>query len=153
VDIRAREIKQVVFDRDKLCLRATEYATGIGQECFLELVTPDDLVVAFLRLSLPKQPSFVAEIAESAMIRELHVYGAAQWIGAHHAARPQHQGLGRWLIDEAAARARQAGFFDLAVISAVGTRPYYRERGFSDGALYQHRRLDAEAHVATPTVS
>jgi histone acetyltransferase (RNA polymerase elongator complex component) len=27
------------------------------------------------------------------------------------------------------------------VISAVGTRAYYRELGFSDGALYQHRTL------------
>jgi histone acetyltransferase (RNA polymerase elongator complex component) len=29
------------------------------------------------------------------------------------------------------------------VISAVGTRDYYRRRGFHDGALYQHRPLTA----------
>lgn len=148
VDIRAREIKQVAFDREKLDLRATEYATGIGLECFLELVTVDDRVVAFLRLSLPAQPLFIAEIAHSAMIRELHVYGAALLLGARDTARPQHQGLGRWLLQEASVRAQRAGFVDLAVISAVGTRPYYRDRGFSDGALYQHRRLDSEAAAA-----
>jgi histone acetyltransferase (RNA polymerase elongator complex component) len=27
------------------------------------------------------------------------------------------------------------------VISAVGTRPYYRRLGFADGDLYQHRTL------------
>ena len=30
---------------------------------------------------------------------------------------------------------------DLAVISAVGTRAYYRGLGFADGSLYQHRPL------------
>ena len=38
-----------------------------------------------------------------------------------------------------------AGFPDpkdtLSVISAIGTRGYYRRHGFEDGALYQHRRL------------
>jgi elongator complex protein 3 len=34
-----------------------------------------------------------------------------------------------------------AGYADLAVISAVGTRAYYRGLGFRDGPLYQHRRL------------
>jgi histone acetyltransferase (RNA polymerase elongator complex component) len=29
------------------------------------------------------------------------------------------------------------------VISAVGTRPYYRRLGFADGALYQHRSTQA----------
>jgi elongator complex protein 3 len=35
-------------------------------------------------------------------------------------------------------RAGQAGFTRLSVISAVGTRAYYRALGFSDGSLYQH---------------
>ena len=33
----------------------------------------------------------------------------------------------------------------VAVISAVGTRPYYRRLGFRDGDLYQHRRCGAAA--------
>jgi elongator complex protein 3 len=45
------------------------------------------------------------------------------------------------LVEEAARRARQAGFERIAVISAVGTRAYYRELGFRDGGLYQHRAL------------
>jgi histone acetyltransferase (RNA polymerase elongator complex component) len=28
------------------------------------------------------------------------------------------------------------------VISAIGTRPYYRQIGFTDGELYQHLALD-----------
>jgi elongator complex protein 3 len=44
--------------------------------------------------------------------------------------------LGTWLLEEAAELAREAGFSELAVIAAVGTRRYYRERGFIRGALY-----------------
>jgi elongator complex protein 3 len=31
----------------------------------------------------------------------------------------------------------QRGYQKLAVISAIGTRDYYRKRGFVDGKLYQ----------------
>jgi len=40
------------------------------------------------------------------------------------------------LLDEARRIARQAGYKRLAVIAAVGTRPYYLERGFEQGELY-----------------
>ena len=51
----------------------------------------------------------------------------------------QHAGLGRTLVEEALRIAGRAGFGRLAVISAVGTRAYYRRAGFRDGELYQHR--------------
>lgn len=139
-EIRSREIKHIGFAREHLALRATVYATAVGDEHFLEFVTAEDRVVAFLRLSLPNMSAPIAEIAESAMVRELHVYGGALALHARAPSRPQHQGLGRRLMEEAAARARHAGYGDLAVISAVGTRPYYRKLGFQDGALYQHLR-------------
>jgi elongator complex protein 3 len=137
-DIRSREIKHGAFDPDALVLRDTPYTTSYGEEHFLELLTPDDRVVAFLRLSLPRARSFIAEIAGSAVIRELHVYGSALALGTQHATRPQHRGFGAQLISRARALARGAGFDDLAVISAIGTRAYYRKHGFRDGELYQH---------------
>jgi len=36
---------------------------------------------------------------------------------------------------------KDSGFKNLAVISAIGTREYYRKRGFVDGELYQFIRL------------
>ena len=35
----------------------------------------------------------------------------------------------------------ERGYGRLAVIAAVGTRGYYRKRGFADGALYQVREI------------
>ena len=74
-------------------------------------------------------------------MRELHVYGAALAIGRVAQREAQHRGLGRRLLEEAARIARDHGYPSLSVISAIGTRTYYRRQGFEDGPLYQHRAL------------
>ena len=79
------------------------------------------------------------ELAGRAIIREVHVYGAVVGLGERETGRSQHAGLGRRLIAEAVGIARDAGFEQVAVISSVGTREYYRRLGFADGELYQHR--------------
>jgi elongator complex protein 3 len=133
-DIRAREIRDRSCDPERLSLRSTGYDTSLGREEFLELVTPEDRLAAFLRLSLPASGG-------SAMIREVHVYGVAADLGERSPKKAQHLGLGRRLVERAARIAREAGYRDLAVISAVGTRDYYRAQGFRDRGLYQHRSL------------
>ena len=138
-----RVTMQLELLADELVLRGTVSPVAGGREHFLELVTGDDRIAGFLRLHLPdpRRPGseVLEEIADSALIRELHVYGQAVALGRPGRAAAQHRGLGRRLLAEAWRRARAAGFADLAVVSAVGTRGYYRERGFRDGALYQHR--------------
>lgn len=141
VDIRAREIRALAFDPASLQLRATQFEASGGDECFLELVTDEDRIVGFARLRLPRTPSFVAEVVGNAMLRELHVYGASLALGQHTTGDAQHRGLGRRLVQEASRRAEAAGFGVLSVISAVGTRGYYRALGFLDGELYQHLPL------------
>lgn len=138
-EIRAREIRGERFDRRALRLRTTAYATSVGEERFLELVTPEDRLVAFLRLSLPSAPSFVAELGRAALIRELHVYGESLPLREPGGERAQHRGLGRGLVEESLRQAGDAGYRRLAVISSVGTRGYYRALGFADGELYQSR--------------
>lgn len=75
-----------------------------------------------------------------AMIREVHVYG--QVAGLHRTSGgAQHRGLGRALVERACTIARERGYRAVNVISAVGTRGYYRGLGFEDNGLYQQRRL------------
>ena len=140
-EIRSREIRAEPFDPEALRLAETAYATSIGREVFLEQGTPEGRLAGFLRLSLPSGSAPVPELAGSALVRELHVYGAALEIGRRPGAEVQHRGLGRSLLERAAELARGAGYRDLAVISAVGTRGYYRRQGFADGPLYQHLPL------------
>jgi elongator complex protein 3 len=125
-EIRSREIRgQAVGELE---LKETEYETSVGRERFLEFVTAEDRIVGFLRLSVPKEASFVRELGRASVVRELHVYGDVAGLGLP--GRSQHRGLGKRLLEAAGP--------GLAVIAAVGTRGYYRRLGFRDGPLYQH---------------
>ena len=142
-DIRAREIGGRRVDASALRMRRTDYEAASGRETFLEFVAEDGRVAGFLRLRLPaaSEPGEgpIEELAGRALIREVHVYGAVVGLGERGKGRSQHIGLGRRLIAEALAVAADAGFEQVAVISSVGTREYYRRLGFADGKLYQHR--------------
>jgi elongator complex protein 3 len=140
-DIRAREIGAKELDVTTLSLDEQWYASSIGDEVFLQFITPDRQIAGFLRLSLPTAAPIADELIDAAMIREVHVYGQAVNIGETSQGRAQHAGLGTQLIERAAEIAAQRGYANLAVISAIGTRGYYRKRGFEDGTLYQLRRL------------
>jgi len=138
-DIRAREIRRTRVTPDQLHLDEQRYASSIGDEVFLQFITPDRRIAGFLRLSLPRETPIIPELDGAAMIREVHVYGQALAIGEDAPGKPQHMGLGRAMIERAAAIAAAEGYRRMAVISSVGTRAYYRMRGFYDGALYQFR--------------
>ncbi|MBX3082660.1 MAG: tRNA uridine(34) 5-carboxymethylaminomethyl modification radical SAM/GNAT enzyme Elp3 [Anaerolineae bacterium] len=140
-DIRAREIGAKELDVNSLSFDEQWYVSSIGEEVFLQFITPSRQIAGFLRLSLPTEPAITDELQGAAMIREVHVYGQAVNIGETSPGRAQHAGLGTQLIERAAEIAAQRGYANLAVISAIGTRGYYRKRGFEDGSLYQLRSL------------
>ncbi len=134
--IRCREVRGRAVDADTLRLERLDYETDVTRERFLSTTTPDGWLAGFLRLSLPHAEPPIAELSGCAVVRELHVYGPVLELGARREGAAQHAGLGTQLLDAARRVARQEGFSRLAVIAAVGTRPYYRERGFEQGELY-----------------
>lgn len=144
-DIRAREVRQGQFSDASVYKETFEYETSVSQEKFIQLLAPvtteagktEAKLVGFARLSLPIAPSFIDELGGAAIIRELHVYGQTVAIGGLGGRKAQHRGFGKQLLQEAERVAREAEFEKLAVISAVGTREYYRKQGFTDGKLYQ----------------
>ncbi len=142
-DIRAREIRREQFEAGDAKLDEIVYQTSAGEEHFLQFILPDtNQILAFLRLSLPTEDSYLEELGKSAVIREIHVYGQALGIGKKNSQRPQHLGFGTQLIKKAREIAREHGYQQLAVISAIGTREYYRKKGFTDGDLYQSSQID-----------
>ncbi|MCY3834736.1 MAG: tRNA uridine(34) 5-carboxymethylaminomethyl modification radical SAM/GNAT enzyme Elp3 [Chloroflexi bacterium] len=151
VDIRAREIGVKRVRESDLHLDRLRYRTSVGDEFFLQYITDDRDIAGFLRLSLPfdAEDALLDELKGAAMIREVHVYGLALGIGSALDGRAQHLGLGTRLIKEAARIAAARGYRRLAVISSIGTREYYRKRGFVDGELYQMRDLEAGAAQET----
>ena len=145
-EIRSREIAFGSASAGELSLNDVCYETSNTQEHFLQWVTESNHIAGFLRLSLPK-PEYIRKFKDKlpvhehqAMIREVHVYGKVAGI-AKHAQNAQHKGLGAKLIERACEIAKQAGYAEINVISAVGTRNYYRRRGFGGSGLYQTRKL------------
>ncbi|GAP16817.1 elongator complex protein 3 [Levilinea saccharolytica] len=143
--IRCREVGAIAVNPEHLELEELRYAAGAAEEVFLSFVTPSDRLAGYLRLSLPHSmrlpADLFADLQGAAIIREVHVYGQSLGVGQAQRGAAQHIGLGTQLLDRAAELARQAGFRRLAVIAAVGTRAYYRARGFDTGDLYMLREL------------
>ncbi len=142
--IRCREVRGQRVDSDELRLEDIVYPAGRAEEHFLSLVTAQDLLAGFLRLSLPGEHSpqtGFADLDGAAIVREVHVYGQSLPVGVEKQGAAQHAGLGTQLLQRAEAIARERGYRRMAVISAIGTRGYYRERGFEDGSLYQVKIL------------
>lgn len=142
--IRCREVRGQTTDPEQLELHELRYAAGGAEEHFLSHVTPDDQLAGFLRLSLPGSNSpeiGLDELAGAAIVREVHVYGQSLELGAEQDGAAQHSGLGTRLMDAAEARARRAGYARLAVISALGTRGYYRKLGYRLDQSYMVKAL------------
>ena len=70
-------------------------------------------------------------LENSSIVRELHVYGSALAINderdPHITESFQHKGYGRRLLQWAEEMSREAGYKNIAVISGVGVREYYRK--------------------------
>jgi elongator complex protein 3 len=146
--IRCREVRQRQIDPGQLALGRLAYRAGEADEEFLSLVTPDDKLAAYARLSLPSGAAPFAELRNAALLRELHVVGQSVEFGRELPGAAQHSGLGARLMSWAEERAAAAGFSRLAVISALGTRNYYRRLGYSLEGTYMVRELTAD-HEAT----
>lgn len=147
--IRCREVRGTKVDLAKLRLDDLAYSAGAFTEHFLSFVTDDDRIAGFLRLSLPgpdTPETGIQDLESAAIIREVHIYGQSIQLGEDGARGVQHQGLGTRLIHEAYAIAREHGYSRLAVISAIGTRRYYRRLGFRSGELYMIKDLTEGEH-------
>lgn len=143
MDIRAREIRYKQVGKDELHLDELWYTSSMSDEVFMQFITEDRQIAGFLRLSLPfrNEVAIHEELENSAIIREIHVYGQSLGIGDDQTGIAQHSGLGKALIERALELATERGYQHMAVISAIGTREYYRKRGFYDRTLYQIRDL------------
>jgi elongator complex protein 3 len=142
--IRCREVRGGKVTPADLRIDDLVYHADGAEQHFLSFVTPADQVAGFLRLSLPGSDSPATGLADldgSAIIREVHIYGQSLAVGTEQNGAAQHIGLGTRLLVMADNIAHTKGYRRMAVISAVGTRKYYLERGFERGELYLVKRI------------
>jgi elongator complex protein 3 len=139
--IRCREVghKGVPEEEYKKAeLKITKYRASGGEEIFISYEIPEyDALVGFLRLRFPAEP-FIKEIRDCALIREIHVYGKSTPLGEIEAF--QHRGFGESMLKVAEEIAKES-YDEIAVISAVGVREYYRKFGYRKRFEYMVKRL------------
>jgi len=134
-EIRYREIGFALRDKREvnldLDLKITEYKAAKGDEYFLEIVNKNDILFGLLRLRIANK---------KAVIREIHVYGQALKLG-EKGIFFQHRGLGKWLMSEAEKVVKKENIKELAVISGIGVREYYKKLGYALKETYMVKKL------------
>jgi elongator complex protein 3 len=126
-------------------LGRTDYDAAGGREVFLAFEHPaTDRCAAYLRLRLPSDR--IGGGLTEPVVRELKVLGRELAVGESPATTEtyQHRGFGSLLLGEAETIAREAGYRQLYVTSAVGTRPYYEARAYVRDGPYVARPLGPE---------
>jgi elongator complex protein 3 len=105
-------------------LKRRDYKASKGKEVFLSFEDEEkDVLIGILRLRIPYKP-FRPEITEdTALIREIHVYGKEVAIGKRSGEAYQHKGYGKRLMEEAERIAKEEfGCRKMIVIAGVGAR-------------------------------
>lgn len=125
--IRCREPGNNYFNINNFHLKIRKYRSSGSVEFFLSYEY-EDVIAAFLRLRLPVEYTFDS-MQGMAFIRELHVYGSTTPVMKQNF-HIQHAGLGKALLRYAELISLLNGYLKIAVISGVGTRNYYRKRGY-----------------------
>ena len=146
-EIRMREIGFAISLNKKIShdlkLKIHEYSASEGKEFFMEVVNKNDILFGLLRLRFPKE-TFIPELKNAALVRELHVYGQATKIGeeGENVKDAQHKGIGKQLMQKAEELAHENGYKKLAVISGVGVREYYQKLGYKLEGYYMIKELN-----------
>lgn len=135
--IRCREIRQEAVTEP--VIHVLEYTASGGTEFFISLDdAKTDRLIGFCRLRFPSQCLRKEITPQSALIRELHVFGTATALGDD--GQVQHRGFGRQLLAKAEEIARQQGRSNMVVISGVGVREYYKKLGYTRDGPYMVKR-------------
>ncbi|HPM08685.1 MAG TPA: tRNA uridine(34) 5-carboxymethylaminomethyl modification radical SAM/GNAT enzyme Elp3, partial [Candidatus Pacearchaeota archaeon] len=130
--IRCREIKSLNQNSKKTKLFKYEYQASEGREILLTFESYDQQkLYSMLRLRIAdNKEHYIKALKNCALIRDVHTFGLQTQVSKQHKLAVQHKGLGKKLIKEAERIAKKSGKKGVAIISAVGTREYYKKLGY-----------------------
>jgi len=119
-------------------LTRMDYDAAGGREIFLSFEDEQGTLFGMLRLRIQPQGG-----GNTAMVRELHVYGPEVPIAEQKEGAAQHRGLGKALMLEAERTASEEfGAAQMKILSGIGAREYYRtEFGYHLEGDYMVREL------------
>lgn len=147
--IRCREIRGRKINLDDIQLFVRQYNDVDADEYFISFESKDESIIyGFCRLRLNKNNSkvFFKDLHNAAIIRELHVYGL---MVPHDVNKKttQHMGFGKKLVKKAEEIAFSNGYRKMAIISGVGVREYYENRGYTLEETYMTKALEKNNNI------
>jgi elongator complex protein 3 len=135
----------VKVDPEKVRILTTKYAASEGEEIFISAEDPEnDVLIGYLRLRIPSEKAHRSEVKDRpcSIVRELHIYGQLVPVGRHLTKAWQHKGYGRILLTEAERISTENyRLKKILVISALGTKEYYRRFGYGYDGIYMSKTL------------
>jgi elongator complex protein 3 len=151
--IRCREIghqKNPKHATPKLFIK--KYRASGGTEYFISFESPNKKILyAFVRLRIPNfsagggcasgAKSYLPELENAALIRELHTYGHLVPIDKKSPGATQHIGFGKKLMAETEKITKNLGIKKMSVISGIGVREYYKKLGYHLEGSYMVKDL------------
>ena len=142
--IRCREVGHADGIPTNVELDSMQYSACGGEEYFISIEDFDkNILVGFARLRIPDNPHREELSNDTAIVRELHVYGNETEIGSVSNTDWQHQGYGQQLIRKAEHIAEENGFSKISVISGIGVREYYRNKlDYHQDGIYVSKKLN-----------
>jgi len=125
-----------------------DYEASGGREIFLSFEDKNETLFGLLRLRIQSKAIAIPEQesnGDTAVIRELHIYGPEVPLRQYNLTAAQHKGLGKALLKEAEKIAREEFTApQIVVLSGVGAKEYYRsEFGYHTQGDYMVKSLQA----------
>ena len=148
--IRCREVghrwlkDHVKPDPNNTKIMVRHYEASEGKEFFISIEDPiNDVLIGYLRLRIPSNKAHRPEIAgkEASIIRELRVLGPLVPVGKRSNEEYQHKGYGKLLLKKAEEISIEQGCRKILVTSALGTKRYYMQFGYSYDGPYMSKNL------------
>jgi len=133
--IRCMETDEV---GEKYNIFINSYLASCGREYFISSENQNGLF-GFCRLRFPFSRLRKEITRESALIRELHVYGDIVNVGGK--AKVQHRGIGKRLLEVSEEIAKHNGIKKMIIISGIGVRDYYKNLGYKLEGSYMIKKL------------
>ena len=141
-EIRLREVRRGKL-LEKPVLIVDGFESSGSKEYFIRYETSDrKKILGFCRLRLGgKCNPFLPELSNSAIIRELHVYGKVTIVDKKSKG-VQHLGLGQKMVRMAEWIALKNGYTNICITSGIGVRQYYKNKlGYHLEGMYMKKNI------------
>lgn len=146
--IRCCEVSNEKYNKDDIEYNIRPFMASGSQEYYISAEIPRanrPMLLGFIRLRLGNalENSIIPELkGKTSMIRELHCYGRVKHVGFKDTTGTQHNGIGKTLLTIAESISSKAGYEQMAIISGIGVRDYYRKRGYELRGSYMMKHLE-----------